>query len=78
MSLDVHISQGNTISLTSPAQRNTIWLSPDVVDFDERLHVKLKSRTKWNDYVEPDIRTMLEDFTRRGDRQQIFWARLDF
>ncbi len=78
MNLDVHVSQGNTISVTSPAAQNTVWLSPDVIDFDSKLKVKLKSRLKWNDFVEPNIETMLEDYRRRGDRQLIYWARLDF
>jgi hypothetical protein len=48
------------------------------VDFDSRLRVNMKNRMRYNDFPEPDLETMLEDYRRRGDRQQVFWARLDF
>ncbi|QDU46705.1 Alpha/beta hydrolase family protein [Symmachiella dynata] len=78
MPLKVHISPGNTISISSGAERNTVWLSPDIVDFDSRLRVNMKNRMRYNDFPEADLETMLEDYRRRGDRQQIFWTRLDF
>ncbi len=78
MPLNVHISPGNTISILSGADRSTIWLTPDIVDFDERLTVRLKGRIRYNDFPQANIETMLEDYRRRGDRQQLFWGRLDF
>ena len=78
MPLKAHISKGNGIRVQSKAERNTIWLSPDLMDFDKRVKVHFNGRPKWNEFIEPSMATILEDFRIRGDRQRIFWARMDF
>ena len=62
--------------VTSGAARATLWLSPELVDLDNRLTVAWKGRRKNYD-VQPDVEVMLEDVRLRGDRQHPFWARLD-
>jgi len=78
MTLAAHISQGNTLTVTCNPDHFTLWLSPKTIDFKSRLSVRHNRRPKWNDFVEPSIKTILEDFRTRGDRQLIYWARLDF
>jgi hypothetical protein len=31
-----------------------------------------------NDYVKPSIKALLSDVRQRGDREWLYWARLDF
>ena len=53
-------------------------LSPQLVNFDNRLRVMVNDRQKFNDFVKPDMAALLEDLRRRGDRQQLYWAVLEF
>lgn len=66
-----------TISVRSPARSNTIWLSPEMIDFDIRLRVRMNSRQVYNGFVEASVEHILDDLKARGDRQRIYQARLD-
>ncbi|MCE9553004.1 MAG: peptidase, partial [Planctomycetes bacterium] len=55
----------------------TIWLSPELVDFNKRIRVALTGRPEVNT-VRPDVGVILDDARTRGDRQHPFWARVDF
>ncbi len=77
MQLAVRITPGNTLYLRSGAGRHTLWLTPELVDFDQRLTVRKGSRQLFNDFVKPDIAAILDDFRIRADRQRLYWARLD-
>ena len=72
------VTDGNTLHISSGARSNTVWLSPDFVDFSKRLAVRVNGVPKWNDFVRPDLENMLEDLRRRGDRQKLYWAVLEF
>lgn len=74
MTLGVRVSPGNTIYITSGAERNTVWLSPEYVDFDKRVAVRWKGRQRFNDFVKPQLRTILEDLRIRGDREKTYQA----
>lgn len=66
-----------TIAINSPAKEHTLWLSPDMVDFNLRVQVTVKGRRKFNDFVESDVEAILEDLRLRGDRQKVYQARLE-
>ncbi len=61
------------------ADRITVWLSPEMVDFNRRISVVVNTRrlTGPDRVVEPDLRVLLEDVRSRGDRQHPFWAKLE-
>jgi hypothetical protein len=73
----------NLADVSVPAERAVaraeIWLSPAFFDFEKRLRVRLNSRpaSLVNALIDPDPAALLEDFRIRGDRQQLFWARVD-
>jgi predicted esterase len=54
----------------------TVWLSPELVDFDKRIDVDVVGYRR-PDQPKPDITVMLEDARTRGDRMHPFWARVD-
>jgi enterochelin esterase-like enzyme len=79
--IDARILAGSpdhtTIVIKSPSRSNTIWLSPDMIDFEIRLSVKFGSRRVYNDFVEASVQHILDDIRLRGDRQRIYQARID-
>ncbi|MEM8866399.1 MAG: peptidase [Planctomycetota bacterium] len=70
--------EGNKLSINARAGRTTVWLSPDVVDFDQLIKVELNGRSMIDrdNPVEPDLRVLLEDTRTRGDRFRPFWAKI--
>lgn len=50
--------------------RITLWLTPDVIDFAKRVSVRGKGRIT-KEFLEQDVRAMLEDFYNRADRKSI-------
>lgn len=70
--------EGNVIFVKSGGKSYSLWLNPELVNFDERLEVRVDNRRKFNDFLRPDMKAMLDDVRNRGDRQKLFEARLDF
>jgi hypothetical protein len=52
----------------------TVWLSPDLVVFNNTLKVMIGGDNKRN--VQPKIDVLLEDVRTRGDRQHPYWAKV--
>jgi enterochelin esterase-like enzyme len=67
----------NTIWLRTGAKRHIVWLSPEIVDFDQRVAIQYRGFRRFYDFVKPDVETILEDVRTRGDRQRIYSARLE-
>ncbi|MBM81155.1 MAG: hypothetical protein CMJ78_11255 [Planctomycetaceae bacterium] len=79
MPLSAEVTPGNTVRINrSGAKKHTFWLSPDFVDFDKRVKVRINNSQKMNDFIEPDTSAILEDFRIRGDRQKIYQVKLEF
>jgi hypothetical protein len=69
--------ENNAVRLSKvPADRYTIWLSPDMVDFTRKVSIETKGTSRKID-VAPSTQVMLEDVRGRGDRQHPFWYRVD-
>lgn len=68
----------NKVSASLQAERTTVWLSPELVDFDEQLIVEVNNRSigPRDRMVRPDLNVLLEDVRTRADRQHPFWAKL--
>lgn len=73
MEFDVSIPSGaNVIRLSkSPTERYTLRLTPDLVDFDNLLSVKIGDRVVFKKIVKPDAEQMLEELHARGDRKRV-------
>lgn len=68
---------GNQIYVQVPGTGATIWLSPELIDFSERVEVRLNSRRTRPDFVQPSIRTLLTRLRETGDRQRLYWAKIE-
>ncbi|MBW3598002.1 MAG: peptidase [Planctomycetes bacterium] len=67
----------NYINLQSSADRATIWLAPEMVNFDERISLAFNRHRK-SEAIQPTAEVILEDVRTRGDRQHPFWAKVEF
>ena len=65
------------IDVSAPAQGGTIWLSPEMLDFNKRLIVDFNRDQKFNDFIESSVEAILDDLRIRGDRQKIYHARIE-
>lgn len=77
MTFGAKITPGNTIYLKSGAKSHALWLSPDLVNFENRVAVRFNSAQKFNGRVQPSTEAILEDFRHRADRQRLYTVRLD-
>lgn len=75
------ITPGNSIQITpAPAGHYRLWLprGEGLIDFDKRLKVQIKGQQRFHNFVKPEIAAMLEHVRIYGDRQQLYWAVLEF
>jgi pimeloyl-ACP methyl ester carboxylesterase len=71
------ISPGGSIYIRHPGRSTTLWLNPDMVNFDERIRININGESKFFDYVTPSIAHLLEELRLHGDRERLYWARID-
>jgi pimeloyl-ACP methyl ester carboxylesterase len=77
---DFRVTATNGIFVTTGAANVTVYLTPDLLDFDKAVNVTVngsKLRTPGG-FVKPDVAVMLEDVINRGDRLHPYWVRVDF
>ena len=72
--IEASIGAKNSIRVKSGAKQTTIWLSPEIVDFNKRIQITVDGKKIRDDYV-PDLEVLLEDARQRADRQHVFWAK---
>lgn len=53
-----------------------LWLPPEGIDFGRKVQVRVNGKRLFQDLVKPDLGAFLEDIRLRGDRQQVFWAKI--
>jgi predicted esterase len=68
------VLETNAVSVTSGADRVTVWLSPEIVNFEGKVTVHIKGKRFLN--IQPSVAAMLEDARTRVDRQHPFWAKV--
>jgi hypothetical protein len=67
----------SSILLRSGAEQTTLWLTPEIVDFSQRLTIDVDGR-RHRTMATPSTEVLLEDARTRGDRKHPFWAKLEF
>jgi hypothetical protein len=65
----------DSVSIKSAARRVSVWLTPQLVDFDKNIRIRVNG--VYLAAPTPNIGVMLEDVRTRGDRLHPFWARAD-
>ena len=77
MEIEASIGPNNRIRVKSAAANISIFLTPDLVDFEKNVSLTVIGRERVVP-IEPSVEVMLEDVRSRGDRQRPFWVRFDF
>lgn len=78
MNLTAKVAPGkNAVRVTSGVKKYSLWFSPELVSFEERLVIESPGKKRFNDFLKPSIATVLEDLRIRGDREMLFTARID-
>jgi pimeloyl-ACP methyl ester carboxylesterase len=68
----------NGLNITAGKADVTVWLSPELLNFDEESEIKLNGKKLGSGrFIEPDVAVLLEDVRTRGDRQHPFWAKVE-
>ena len=71
MEIEARITPGNTIVLKALAESFSLRLTPELVDFDKRLVVRVGGQVKYNNFVKPDLGVLLDELQQRGDRKRL-------
>src|SRR5262249_49234783 len=76
--LQASSSEGNHVTVNAHGfKRVNVWLGPGMIDLDKPVQIHLNSRIFWsNRKITPTLGTLLEDFYVRGDRQRLFFAKV--
>jgi predicted esterase len=67
------ILENNRITVSAPSDAGIVWLSPEMVDFDQPIKVTINGHNL-RKTAAADATILLEDVRTRGDRQHPFWA----
>jgi predicted esterase len=67
----------NGFKFKTGARRGRIFLSPELVNFDDRMSLFINGKSVKKP-PEPSAEVLLEDVRTRGDRRHPFWATIDF
>jgi pimeloyl-ACP methyl ester carboxylesterase len=71
--------EGNSINVTVRNLRQvTVWLGRDMIDFTKPVTIQVNGQVRWmNKKVETSLPALMEDFYARGDRQRLYFAKVD-
>lgn len=56
----------------------TIWFAPKMLNYGEDVAVKLNDAFVFRKKIVPSLETLLENLQQTGDRQRLYFAKLDF
>lgn len=69
------VLNGNKLSARSAAESTTVWLRPDIVDFEKPIRVEINGK-RVNADTSPSMDVLLEDARTRADLVHPFWAKV--
>lgn len=77
--VEAKITATGGVRIVTGAERVTVWLAPELVQFDGQFEINLNGARlgRQRSEVRPDLVVLLEDVRTRGDRQHPFWAKVD-
>jgi predicted esterase len=72
------VNANNGIHVKTGADRVTVWLSPEVIDFKRKITISVNSSraVKPSQDIEPSLAVLLEDVRTRVARLHPFWAKV--
>lgn len=67
---EAKVLANNGVVVKSGAKHFKVWLSPEIVNFAQRISINGSTKNS----IKPSAETLLDDLRTRGDRQHPFWA----
>lgn len=69
----------NKLGIFARTDKLTVWLSPELVDFDQPVEIEWDGRriTERGKLLEPELETLLEDTRSRADRYRPYWVKIE-
>jgi hypothetical protein len=77
MTLSGRVFHTNCLEISGGSRNSVISLSPEMVDFEKRLEVRIGAAVKFYNFLKPSPGVMLEEFRVNFDRERLVWARLE-
>jgi predicted esterase len=75
---NVFLEQNNINATAHNLRQLTVWLGRDMIDFTKPVTINVNAQTRWmNKKIDPSLPTLMEDFYNRGDRQRLFFAKVN-
>lgn len=76
---EASITPTNGIYVSTGAGQVSIWLSPEMVNFERKVNIVVNGKrvNVREQLLEGNLETLLEDVRTRGDRQHPFWVRIE-
>lgn len=71
MKIEGKVLQQNNINLEGPTGRFSLRLTPDMVDFEKRVYVKINGKMKYMEFPTQDASAPLNELRLRGDRKRL-------
>jgi pimeloyl-ACP methyl ester carboxylesterase len=74
----VFLEQNSIHATAHNVRQLTIWLSRDMIDFTKPVTINVNGVVHlMNKKIDPSLPALMEDFYTRGDRQRLFFAKVD-
>jgi hypothetical protein len=71
MEIEARITPGNTVHVKALTDNVTLRLTPELVDFDKKLVVRIGNQKKFSVFLKPEVSVLLEELYQRGDRKRL-------
>lgn len=74
--IEGEIRAPNDFKITVSSRMATLWLNPDLADFEKPIEINFKTKSA-KQTIQPAVDVLLEDLRTRRDRQHPFWAKIE-
>lgn len=78
MKIKGKITAGNSVYVSSPGAQVRLRLYDGLLDLDDRVTVSINGKSKPPQFLEPDLKVMLDDYRQQADRSRIATVILDY
>ena len=77
LSVEATARDGNRVAVQCGAKPLTVWLAPELIDYDAKVDLRVNGRRAVRDFLRPELAPLLDDLKARADRRMTFTTRLD-
>ena len=77
MTYDAQVKEGNRVVVNCRVKPVTVWLAPELVDYEQPVEVRVNGRRASRDFLRPEPGPLLDDLRARADRRRTYVNRLE-